>query len=387
MICVSKPALRGDAGKCVFSAKVALSEHEHELWFSVPLHWAEYINSDSMDAFLLALLPVAMSQERALHLHGRVSEKLLYHVNTYLIPLLTLISPRLKSVVVSADEVSTVSVKQGMAGAATGFSGGVDSFSVLADHFLNQPAVSYRINTLLFNNVGAVPTQRFYEKWEQLSKVTSLTGLELIPIDSNLADLVDLPFQLTHSLRNVACSLLLHGLYDKYYYASTYGYSSTQIASTYDIAYSDPLSLPLMSTESVTVIPTGGQYSRVEKTRTISTFAPAFEMLNVCVAANRIDNCSACWKCGRTLLTLELLGQLDAFASVFDLEHWHRIRSTYIAEYVTNPKKSHDPLTKEIHALAQTAGLPFRGRERAMGGLAACLPEKIFRPFAKWALA
>lgn len=383
MMHVSSPAYRESGDISVLAVTVSLRENDKELWFSTPVRWKQHINASSLDAFLLALLPLAMSQGEDLYLDGPVSERLLYCTNSYLVKLLGLISPDFKSIAVSARETTVSTASQNGLGAATGFSGGVDSFSVLADHLSDRTSPSYRVSTMLFNNVGAVPTQRFFEKWEQLSQITRLTGIDLIPIDSNLGELIDLPFQLTHSMRNAACGLLLRDLYDKYYYASTYSYASTKVEPTYDIAYSDPLSLPLMSTENIALIPTGGQYSRVDKTRSILDFAPAREMLNVCVAANRIDNCSTCWKCGRTLLTLELLGKIESFSSVFDLDHWRRHRSTYIAEYVTNPKKARDPLTLEILELARDTGHTFSGMEKAMGRIAAYLPVTMFRPFAQ----
>ena len=56
-------------------------------------------------------------------------------------------------------------------------------------------------------------------------------------------------------------------------------------------------------------------------------------MLDVCVAnpdkrlALEKLNCSRCWKCTRTLLTLEALGRLDAFEKVFDLPYYRTHRA------------------------------------------------------------
>jgi hypothetical protein len=41
-------------------------------------------------------------------------------------------------------------------------------------------------------------------------------------------------------------------------------------------------------------------------------------------------NCSVCFKCARTLLTLELLGHLTSFNKVFDRQY-SRIREGYVA--------------------------------------------------------
>lgn len=369
----SRKIINGDT--CVLISSFSSHHKVSDLWFSVPLRWADDINTESMNAFVMGLLPAAMQLGEDIEVEGSVSERLLYQLNSSLIPMLTSVSDKFKKIQVKScgfDGVSTGDVKPG---AATGFSGGIDSFCVLADHLRQDVSPSFRLNTLLFNNVGAVPSHLFHEKWKQLSRITDLTGLDFIPVDSNLGSLINLPFHLTHSLRNVACSFVLNHLYDKYYYASACAYKSTHISKVSDIAYADPCTLNLMSSENHSIIASGGQYTRVEKTRLVSRFEPSYELLNVCVAANHIDNCSKCWKCGRTLLTLELLDSLDLYKNVFDLKRWASVRGSYIQEYITNPKKTHEPLTVEIHELAREKGRPFGMTDQAMGVAAAILPK------------
>ena len=43
-------------------------------------------------------------------------------------------------------------------------------------------------------------------------------------------------------------------------------------------------------------------------------------------------NCSRCPKCRRTMLTLEVVGELERFSGAFDLEIWQRDRSVYLKQ-------------------------------------------------------
>ena len=77
--------------------------------------------------------------------------------------------------------------------------------------------------------------------------------------------------------------------------------------------------------------------------------------LSVCKAKRVPENCSDCKKCVRTLLTLEILGQLDRYTEVFDLAKYRKVRSRFIANILARS----DPLSGEIMKLAQRKGFKF----------------------------
>jgi hypothetical protein len=320
----------------------------------------------------------------SIEIDAKISERLLYNLGHYFMPLYKMIVPTLSPVSITAVRGTHRLVSYGTCGVATGFSGGVDSFSVVAEHFRNATSPSYQISTLLFNNVGAVPSHLFLEKYDQHLIVAKKLGLDLIPIDSNLATLIQVKFELSHALRNTACALLLQGLYNKYLYASAYSYTETRVQPSENLAFADPLVLPLLSTENLEIIPAGGQHTRVEKTALVANFSYSHQWLNVCVAANRIDNCSVCGKCGRTLLTLEFIGRIEDYREVFDLHKWKTSRSWYIAEYVLNTKKYYDPLSAEIRDFADKVGHKFSGKERLMAVVAAYTTQNILNRLKRW---
>lgn len=85
--------------------------------------------------------------------------------------------------------------------------------------------------------------------------------------------------------------------------------------------------LRCMSTESTRLYSSLAASTRYDRTKLLSDFGPAQKMLNVCI--HGAPNCGKCFKCVRTMLQLDQMGKLDAFASVFDASYY---RSTNAKE-------------------------------------------------------
>ena len=165
----------------------------------------------------------------------------------------------------------------------------------------------------------------------------------------------------THSLRSTGAALLMEEDIDYYLYASAYPYQDIKIAAGKAIAVMDPILLPMVSSASTTIISAGAGLSRLEKTKVVSTISGAYSYLDVCVAPARkrmqdaFHNCSQCWKCDRTMLTLDVLGTLDKFHEAFDLKLYRRdkkkkIRMTLLCAY------EGDALDRELVEAALSAG-------------------------------
>ena len=154
-------------------------------------------------------------------------------------------------------------------------------------------------------------------------------------------------------------------LFGKYLYASGVRYQDCKVGTAYDIAYADPMSVHLLSTETLECISSGCQYSRVEKTIRVSAFLSR-KYLDVCARNRTIaGNCSTCWKCARTLLTLDTLGCEHLYDGVFDLNAWATIRNRYIRTVLL----SRNPLLREIVELAKTRGFRFSPFQKALTAL------------------
>lgn len=126
-----------------------------------------------------------------------------------------------------------------------------------------------------------------------------------------------------------SCILALEKAIGKYYISSSDEYEEIKKFSWYDKDFdmagcNESYLVPLLSTENLELIIDGCQYRRTEKTENIADWAIAQKYLNVCVQSEDGTNCSVCSKCMRTLIPLEAMGKIDAFAGVFDIEKFHK---------------------------------------------------------------
>ena len=362
---ISKPELISQSGNLQYRVHVHYSGKSETLWFSLSEEFADLV-SDRSDAPLVALLIPAMLQGEDIHIEGTISEKLFYNISGPYQKVLKLIIPSLHLINIIPSDVQPA--HQIGEGVAMGFSGGIDSFCVLADHHYADVPEGFKITHLLFNNVGSHgPDENgsrrlFQKRYARMKPTTERIELPFIAIDSNM-DLFyhGLDFQLTHTPRNASIALLLQRGFKRFLYASAYHYSNSFVGPSNDMAYSDTVTLPLLSTEALDMISSGSQYTRVEKTLKVARIEESYRSLDVCVEEDtQMMNCSSCFKCKRTMLTLEIAGELERYADVFDLNTYRKIRDLYIEEVL----HSKDPLLQEIASFIRINGfkLPLFSR-------------------------
>lgn len=374
---------------------------DRELWFSTDLKYQDSVCESQYDAYLVGLLYPAMRYGEDIHIEGKISKKLLFNVNNYVIPLIKSFSPKCKQIEVTANELTNEDFDG--KGVGTGFSGGIDSFCTIYDHYEIESDSDYKINSFLFLNVGAHGSndemkvkEKFITRYDYLKKFPEEIGLDFIPVDSNLFSFHPWGHQKTHTLTSVSGIMFLQKLYNKYYYASA-GLDYDSIISTalkykdIDIgAYSDVILLPLLSTESLELIPDGNQYTRTEKTLHIMDYEPVHKYLNVCVSGDDThENCSLCAKCCRTLMTLNSVGKLDEFSHLFDIEKYkNKAEKKYVCKQVA--LKNEDPFAKGNVELAKINNIklpsriycllilaPSRFKQKIINVLREVLPEKM----------
>jgi hypothetical protein len=250
----------------------------------------------------------------------------------------------------------------------TGLSGGIDSLHTIREFYLDYdgPAAD-RVNTLLFFNVGshgmghdrehlARLERKFLERRRVLEGYSKSIGLPLVIVNSNIHAFMQSGHLQTCTLASLSAALFLGGKMRLYYMASTghtyRGLIYPSVKST-SIARIDDYILPHVCTETFTAVSGGSACSRVQKTMAICSDPLVQKYLNVCNDHQTIaKNCSLCYKCERTLLTLDILGVIDRFSESFDLNKFNkRERARYIATVLNNRKK--DPLLQEICNLAE----------------------------------
>ena len=345
---LGKPVLRAKKGRVAYEVSVGTQEASRTLWYSVPSRF-EHLIAATSDCALVALLVPAMARGEDLHVAGTVSEKLYYNLDT-LQAILVEVMPLLREIRVHPEDVDSSGVRA--EGVATGFSGGVDSFSALADHYYLEVLPTFKITHLLSNNVGSHERggeALFRRRFERLLPLAERLGLPFVDVNSNLDEFYTMNHQQTHTTRNASVALLLGCGIGRFLYASTYRFRDAFVGPYHDSAASELVTLPLLSTERTECFSVGSQYSRVQKTLHVAELADARDFLDVCMMNAPGTNCSVCPKCKRTLFTLELAGKLDRFEKVFDLAAYKKARQRYIgrALFLEN-----DPFSREIAEFA-----------------------------------
>ncbi|WP_155986703.1 hypothetical protein [Thioalkalivibrio sp. AKL8] len=336
-IYVERTEQREEDGWAIFETAVHHPQLPDNLYFRTFTRYYGHISVES-DAPALALLMPAMALGEDIHLSTTVSEKLLRNLNGPIQTILLAIAPYLTRVEVKATPAPRTP-HHGDGLVATGFSSGVDSFCTLTQYHRANAPQGFALSFMTYNNVGSQTqsnTKEFIERYNRLKPKASQEGLELVPIDSNMDAFFkkaseDIDFMQTHSVRNGAAALLFQDKTQRFLYSSAYPYGSTFVGRTRSIGHADPVLLPLLGTESIELIPVGGELTRVEKTVALVENRTARTGLDVCLINERGENCSRCGKCLRTLLCLEITGNLEKFSESFDLKVYEKERIRYIA--------------------------------------------------------
>ncbi len=154
--------------------------------------------------------------------------------------------------------------------------------------------------------------------------------LELIPVATNVTDLLDLYVDwgaLAHGAAMASVGLALQPLLRTVYIAASYTYSTLFPWGTH------PELDPLWSTEGISFIHHGCDATRLQKIRFISGFSVALRNLRVCTSLGAELNCGRCEKCLRTMIALHIAGKLSdcpmlPHAIDLDLVRKLRVRSS-----------------------------------------------------------
>ncbi len=338
---ISGCVLKTDAASARLSAKITCADGQpRELWFSLPAAHADWFAADRCDGFVVGLLLQAMERNENIVTEAPMSSRLWHSLSQFYIPMMTQAFPNLHRIEILPAALTTEVKPAG--GVATGFSGGIDSFAAVVRHFAQEKSPEHRVTHFLFHNVGSHGTgnaeadrRLFRQRYATVQPFAKEAGIPAVPVDSNLGHVFPMDYVKTYSAVNPAVLLVLQNKFRRYYYASGYKYADCRIAPVKDIAYLDPMAVHLLSTESLDCVATGGEMSRVEKTAFVAGYEPSHRYLNVCVdSAFEGRNCSVCFKCRRTMLTLELLGLDHLYRQVFDFEKFGKVRRRYLKEII-----------------------------------------------------
>ncbi len=344
-----------------------------ELWFDFDAEYRDFF-SESSDSALAALLAAAMTAQKPLHLEGPVSARLVWHINNTVLPVMLRQIPIFKPVPVTVAEVRPDWERVG-SGVLTGFSCGVDSLSVIQDHFLDETVpAEERVTHLLFSHVGHHGTGHDVHeiadrRGARVREAAEAVGLPLLRVYSNTPEFYTKRYDARLSwitlitLRNSSVPLLLQRGFRRFLAGSSHSWDTIGVGPTHDMSKADPILLPALGTERTELCSVGSEHTRVEKTRRIADMELTREYLDVCIMEGG-HNCSRCEKCLRTALTLEVMGALEPLEDRFDLEEYRRHRDDFTARILAEKR---DPFHREIQELMAEEGFqsPLKVRGQA----------------------
>jgi hypothetical protein len=378
-IIINPPILSVNNGRARIAAKIRIGGEIKTLWFEIEEIYKNYIAADTLDSFVVASLIPAILRGENIRLNGPMSGKLFYNLSYSLIPILCeyLEKPRLTHI--TPDTFTGTA--SGGTGVAAGFSGGVDSFCNYYDHTSGRAPDEFSLTHFIFNNVGAhgqkgldADRALFVQRFSRLQECARKMGKPAIAVDSNLDEFLGQKFELTHTLRNTAVALMLQKEFSKFMYSSGYPLSETKIGPYSNMSRLEPVILPLLSTERLECMGSGGQHTRVEKTRRVTEIEESRLYIDVCVCPNNapagIANCGVCWKCIRTATTLKIFGKLELYEKAFDLNAFTAFENLYLIE-VMGGKSLY---SKEIKRLVAERKFPVPATVRF---IAALLPGAV----------
>ena len=333
---IRQPSVEITRDGCKLVAEMSSCHGTQNVWYSLPGDRAHWFAIDRLDGFVVGLLLQAMTMGEDIETEAPMSSKLYHSLQGFYIPLLASVFPKLRAI--NLRPAGLVNASAGGQSVATGFSGGIDSFATVAQHLANEASEDHRVSHFLFHNVGSHldgnhddARMLFNQRLQVLKPFAEEVNIPFVPVDSNVSEVLPIDFMRMHHSLNASVVLALQGEFRRYFYASTYRYADCTHGAIDDIARYDPVAFHQFSTEGLDCVSTGCQLSRVEKTSLVADYEPSHRFLNVCVDAELEGlNCSTCFKCRRTLLTLELLGKQHLFTNVFNLEQYRSIRAKYI---------------------------------------------------------
>jgi hypothetical protein len=337
---ISAPVLELVDGNARLSARILFADASREMWFCIPLEHADWFAVDRCDGFVVALVLQAMGRGEDIITKAPMSSKLWHNLTLFFIPMMAKAFKNLHVIsIIPASLIETTTQATAVAG---GFSGGIDSFAAIVDHFVNEQFSNYRMSHFLFHNVGShgdkdyhAARRLFRLRYKTLREYPSLVDVPFVPVDTNIHEIVPTEFVKTYITLNASVPLVLQNHFRKYFYASSYKHEDCGVNKTDIVGRFDPIAFHMLSTETLDCISTGGQLSRVEKTKLVAGYEMSRRFLNVCIAeSSEGKNCSTCIKCCRTLLTLDLFGLSGRYSEVFDLKRFAEVRRHYINKEV-----------------------------------------------------
>jgi hypothetical protein len=305
-----KPIIKNNLNSIIVSSLIEIESTKEiiNLWYEIP---DSLEISEMSDAFVVAIIFLAMKLKEDIYINSKISQKLLYglkRIQGYF----KFWFPELKEILIKNSvcyKKEYISKRNAVA-----FSSGVDSLYTVYSHLpINESMQEYQINDCLFvhgfdfslNHKGYDIAKKHYEEFcESLC-------LKLIGVKTNFKIIMDKynSWEISHGLGLASIALLINNFY-RFYIGSSFPYSNLKPWG------SNPFTDSFASTEALDIIHYGADKDRFNKIKVISSWPKSYDYLRVCWEhPDGIKNCGYCEKCIRTMIALEILNKLDSYTT------------------------------------------------------------------------
>jgi hypothetical protein len=321
------------------------SPSSEQLWFDFPRQHAAEL-SQSGNAWLSALLPLAVKLNEPLRIQPPVDAKLLYGVRE-LNRVWHAWYPEVPVVTIEADPTAAAP-SPAPARTAAFFSGGLDSFFTALRPREDERVQIDDLITVWGMDVPIENEAAGRDLFDRHQRIAAALGKGFVGVSTNLRTTrwVETDWEhVAHGPGLAAAGLLLEPRYHTVFIAATGGYRDLHFWGSH------PLTDPLLSTAATSFVHDGAAFTRVEKTRLVTGSSVAMNSLRVCWRSKSVENCANCNKCYRTMLMLELLGALE-WCSTFEPDQVDLKRASRI--YCAYPWDFRE--LRDIEALARATG-------------------------------
>jgi hypothetical protein len=295
-------------GEIELSATLELPGGERELlWYRVPEQSASALTEDA-DPFVAATALRLAKTGADVNVHGCVSPSLLRNLESYHGAWAAWRPELYSNVGIVADDEREREAPSGPAQAVCGFSGGVDSSFTAFRHARGvetRHPEPLRAGVMVHGFDIPLEEEAVFERAASKTRrqLDSL-GLDLIQVRTNFHSL---DVEWTHTFGPAVAGVLM--IFGKRFARGLIAQGVPYVSYHHLVEGSNPLTDPLLSSDSFQVVADGAAYSRADKIRLIADWPEAMQDLRVCWRGEQKDrNCCECEKCIRNILTFRVLG-------------------------------------------------------------------------------
>jgi len=317
------------------------------LWYRLPAIHESSI-PESLDPFVIGILFCAMCRGIDLQVHGAASPSLLRNLEEFQAAWNGWNPARYHRIQIQADTEREDEPAANDEVAMT-FSGGLDSCFTAWRHVkgeLGRRKRALQAAVMVHGfDIPLAEVEAFERAAENSRQLTGNIGLELIPVTCNIREF-EHEWQQSHGAGLASCLHLLRNRFPAALIAGSHAYSGLRFPWG-----SNPVTDPLLSSASLSLVYDGADFTRREKAREVAKWSEAMARMRVCWEGEHKDrNCGRCLRCIGTAICFAVeqkpiptslpIGSLETAIGALESVHIKPVSLTRLEELLVVAKDS-----------------------------------------------